>query len=797
VFKSTDSGGTWAAANTGLTDSAYALAIDPTAPATVYAGTFVGVFKTTNSGATWAAAKTGFGNDPYPIVNALAIDPATPSRLYAGTETGGVFRSLDSAGTWNAANSSLRATEIEGLALHPAAPSTLYAACYGVVKSTDSGSTWAAAGTGLTGRHVYAVAVDPNTPATLYAGASGGVFKSTNSGATWAAAGTGLTESVHAVVIDPLTPATIYAVATFGSGVFKSTDSGATWAVASTGLTDNVYALAIDPATPATLYAGTWGSGVFKSTDSSATWAAADTGLTGRYVAALAVDPTTPSNLYAGTSSGVFRSVDAGGHWTLASTGLPDDDVNALAISPANPANVFAGTHNSGIFQSSDSGGTWSAANKGLKPLRMNALAVDASTPLTVYAGADGSVWQATPPAGGVLASDLRLTLSDSPDPVTGGTTLTYTLAVANDGPDAATVVSVNQMLPAGVAFVGAAGSGWTCGESGGVVTCARPGLGVGAGPGIVVQVTPGPAAATLDSSATVSAAEHDPDPANNSDGETTTVAEPAVWIGTRTKTVTADAGEFVVNGAVTYTLTIANAGASTWANNPGDELVDVLPTSLVLVSADATSGTAASDPPSSTVTWNGSLPSGGSVTVTVRATIGPTVALGAAIANQGTIHYDADGNGTNESATPTDDPGAPGATDPTSFVVVSPTMDFYTLEPCRLVDTRNETGPLGGPALVAGGDRAFPLFGQCGIPPTARALSVNLTVAQATAQGNLRLYPAGTPLPLVSTINYVAGQTRANNAIAPLNGLGELAVRCSQASGTAHFILDVNGYFE
>jgi len=48
-----------------------------------------------------------------------------------------------------------------------------------------------------------------------------------------------------------------------------------------------------------------------------------------------------------------------------------------------------------------------------------------------------------------------------------------------------------------------------------------------------------------------------------------------------------------------------------------------------------------------------------------------------------------------------------------------------------------------------------------------------------------------------VSSINYVAGQTRANNAIAPLNGLGELAVRCSQASGTAHFILDVNGYFE
>jgi ELWxxDGT repeat protein len=125
------------------------------------------------------------------------------------------------------------------------------------------------------------------------------------------------------------------------------------------------------------------------------------------------------------------------------------------------------------------------------------------------------------------------------------------------------------------------------------------------------------------------------------------------------------------------------------------------------------------------------------------------------------------------------------------------PALGFHTVPPCRLIDTRTADPTFGGPALVANADRTFPLFGPCGIPTTARALSVNLTVTQPTAQGNLRLYPGGTILPLVSTINYVAGQTRANNAIAPLNGLGELAVRCSQPSGTAHFILDVNGYFE
>jgi hypothetical protein len=97
----------------------------------------------------------------------------------------------------------------------------------------------------------------------------------------------------------------------------------------------------------------------------------------------------------------------------------------------------------------------------------------------------------------------------------------------------------------------------------------------------------------------------------------------------------------------------------------------------------------------------------------------------------------------------------------------------------------------------VAGGDRTFPLAGHCDIPTTATAVSVNLTVTAATAPGNLRLYPAGIPLPLVSTINYVAGVTRANNAIVSLSALGEMSVRCAQASGTAHFILDVNGYFQ
>jgi hypothetical protein len=122
----------------------------------------------------------------------------------------------------------------------------------------------------------------------------------------------------------------------------------------------------------------------------------------------------------------------------------------------------------------------------------------------------------------------------------------------------------------------------------------------------------------------------------------------------------------------------------------------------------------------------------------------------------------------------------------------------FFTVVPCRVLDTRWATGPFGGPALLAGVDRIFSIVtGACSIPASATAVSVNLTVTEATASGNVRLYQAGIPLPLVSTINYVPGVTRANNAIVPLSALGEMAVRCSQASGTVHFILDINGYFQ
>jgi hypothetical protein len=123
--------------------------------------------------------------------------------------------------------------------------------------------------------------------------------------------------------------------------------------------------------------------------------------------------------------------------------------------------------------------------------------------------------------------------------------------------------------------------------------------------------------------------------------------------------------------------------------------------------------------------------------------------------------------------------------------------MSLFTVPPCRVIDTRWAVGPLGGPELAAGIDRAFALANQCGIPPTARALAFNAAVTGATTPGFLVLYAAGTDRPPTSILNYRAHQTRAKNGIAGLGTSGGLAAFAGQSSGTVNLILDVTGYFQ
>ncbi|HSU82503.1 MAG TPA: IPTL-CTERM sorting domain-containing protein, partial [Thermoanaerobaculia bacterium] len=87
------------------------------------------------------------------------------------------------------------------------------------------------------------------------------------------------------------------------------------------------------------------------------------------------------------------------------------------------------------------------------------------------------------------------------------------------------------------------------------------------------------------------------------------------------------------------------------------------------------------------TVTWNGAIPAGGSVTVTIQATVNAGTAQGTTVSNQAAFSYDSDGNGTNDASGVSDDPAVRGTGDPTSFTVgQASVIDVPTLDEAGLL---------------------------------------------------------------------------------------------------------------
>src|SRR2546425_381911 len=122
-----------------------------------------------------------------------------------------------------------------------------------------------------------------------------------------------------------------------------------------------------------------------------------------------------------------------------------------------------------------------------------------------------------------IAQADLSITKTDNPDPVNAGATLTYTVTVTNGGPSTAANVQVTDNLPPGVTFQSASGTGWTCVQAGGVVTCAGGSVAPGGAPPITITVTPA-ICGTLTNRATVSSTTIDRSEANNTATATTTV---------------------------------------------------------------------------------------------------------------------------------------------------------------------------------------------------------------------------------------------------------------------------------
>lgn len=390
---SNDGGFQWHHASVGLHDSAiHAIAIDPTNPLVMYAGSDGhGVYRSTNGGTSWATH--GLANQR---VFTVALDPATPDRLYAGTHGNGLLRSTDGGAHWASANRGLTDVNVNRIAVNPRTPATIYAGTLGggVFKSNDAGDNWAAANTGLMDLHVLSLAIAPSNTDILYAGTRTGVFRSTDAGANWAAYNGGLAcGPVTALLRHPRENRIVYACAS-GTGVFQSLDFGGTWTSVNNGLTNlDTTALAVAhvaSAAATVAYVGTRGGGVFKSGGLATAWTPKNVGLTNLDIRYVFAHPDDAATLYACTAGGVFVSRDGADSWTDRSNGL-HADVRALVM--AGSGYLYAAT-GLGVHVSTDRGAHWTALNVGLANTDVRSLASPADDEDVLYAGTTGGVFK-------------------------------------------------------------------------------------------------------------------------------------------------------------------------------------------------------------------------------------------------------------------------------------------------------------------------------------------------------------------------------------------------------------------
>ncbi|MBX7222803.1 MAG: hypothetical protein K1Y36_22835 [Blastocatellia bacterium] len=373
----------------------------------------------------------------------VAIHPTNPNIVYAGTAGGGLYRTTDGGTTWTALMDSAQSLAIGAVAIAPSQPSTIYVGTgeasssldgyFGVglyrIDNADTTptltgpinplvTTGIANTTAFTGRSISKIVVHPTDPATIFVGTSTGiggiggttlsgsvpplalrgVYRSTN--ATSASpAFTKLTvttagsvapdttggRSVTDIVMDPSNP-NVLVVGVVGNaaagdgGCYQSTNAlGATPTFTQTRTTVTSGArveLAINRVGSTTTVLAATGDNstgqLFLSTDAGATWPTTLTNANGYcggqcfYDIAVALDPGNANNIYiggaaSGASTRIFARSTNGTTFTASSSGL-HADTHAIAVAPSNPSIVYTG-NDGGIFKSTDAGVSWTSVN--------------------------------------------------------------------------------------------------------------------------------------------------------------------------------------------------------------------------------------------------------------------------------------------------------------------------------------------------------------------------------------------------------------------------------------------------
>ncbi len=217
---------------------------------------------------------------------------------------------------------------------------------------------------------------------------------------------------------------------------------------------------------------------------------------------------------------------------------------------------------------------------------------------------------------------DLQITKTDAPDPTTPNGQITYTLTARNNGPSAATNVVVTDVLPVGVTHtnsVSSQGAQPTFNAGTRTITANLGNLAVNGT--ATVTITVDVAATTVgdvQNTASITSAETDQNPINNTANATTTVS-PRVDVRIAKAGSAANA---VAGGTFTYTLTVSNVGPSAAT---GVTVTDVLPTGLSFVNGTAANGGAVTNNGQNVTAAIGNLAAGASTTVTINVNVAGT----------------------------------------------------------------------------------------------------------------------------------------------------------------------------
>ena len=204
---------------------------------TIIVGTIgQGVMRSQDSGKTWVrmGPRQSF---PYEsLVRCLAVHPSRPNIVFAGTERG-LYRSEDAAATWRLVDSALNPHYIWALAIDPVEPEIMFAGTGTptpamIFRSTDGGKSWerrpveaAPECENVGSPRVTGIAVDPAQPRNVWMGLEvDGARHSTDHGDTWTDVAVVNKKDIHNVVV---TSGTVFIVA--NREIYKSANNGATW----------------------------------------------------------------------------------------------------------------------------------------------------------------------------------------------------------------------------------------------------------------------------------------------------------------------------------------------------------------------------------------------------------------------------------------------------------------------------------------------------------------------------------------------------------------------------------------